>query len=188
MELWDIGSQTKFMIMYAYHDHSVTWHFIGWSVDSHCLRWCVKFFFWLCCLTLKHSTLFIALSDDYTMASLKQKSVVEEAVQCMICMEYDGFLKCDIKRLPCSHKLCTVCLLNLSSVSSEDHPCTTCRYVVAMMARLFFVCRLVDHFQLFCAAMFKTCLKPWAEVFLFESNAQALGSAAVPSLVSKLKK
>ena len=107
-----------------------------------------------------HSTLFIALSDDYTMASLKQISVAEEAVQCMICMEYDGFLKCDIKLLPCSHVLCTVCLLNLSSVSTEDHPCKTCRYVVEMMARLFFVCQLVDHFQLFCTAMFKTCLKP----------------------------
>ena len=64
------------------------------------------------------------------MASAKQKSVAEEAVQCMIhvCMEYDGFLKCDIKLIrPCSHVLCTECLLNLSSVSTEDHPCKTCR-------------------------------------------------------------
>ena len=63
------------------------------------------------------------------MASSKQKCVTEEAVQCMICMEYDDFLKCDIKLIrPCSHVLCTVCLLNLSSVSTKDHPCKTCRY------------------------------------------------------------
>ena len=63
------------------------------------------------------------------MATANQKSVAEEAVQCMICIEYDGFLKCDIKQLPCSHVLCTNCILNLHEISAEQHDCTTCRYV-----------------------------------------------------------
>ena len=61
------------------------------------------------------------------MASSMGKDKAEMAVQCMICMEYDGFLKCDIKLLPCSHVLCEECLLNLSAVSIEDHDCETCR-------------------------------------------------------------
>ena len=65
--------------------------------------------------------------DSDKMASSKKKSVAEEAVQCMICMEYDGFLKCDIKLLPCSHILCTECLLQLSAVSNDDHSCKQCR-------------------------------------------------------------
>ena len=60
-------------------------------------------------------------------AAADQKSETEETVQCMICLEYEEFLKCDIKLLPCSHVLCTECLLNLSAVSTEDHPCKTCR-------------------------------------------------------------
>ena len=61
------------------------------------------------------------------MAEEDQKQKVEEGVQCMYCLEYEEFLKCDIKRLPCSHILCTECLLNLYSVSAKIHGCQICR-------------------------------------------------------------
>ena len=67
------------------------------------------------------------------MAASNTKSVAKEAVQCMICMEYDGFLKCDIKCLSCSHIICTECIMNLSEVYIEQHDCTTCRYVTLLV-------------------------------------------------------
>ena len=62
-----------------------------------------------------------------TMAAADQKSETEEAVQCMICLEYEEFLKCDIKLLPCSHVLCAECLFNIHTVSIRIHPCQICR-------------------------------------------------------------
>ena len=60
-------------------------------------------------------------------AAADQKSETEEAVQCMICLEYEEFMECDIKRLPCSYELCTECLFNIYTVSTRIHPCQICR-------------------------------------------------------------
>ena len=70
---------------------------------------------------------FLQLVVMAAAATADQKSVTEETVQCMIFLEYEEFLKCDTKLLPCSHVLCTECLFNIHTVSIRIHPCQICR-------------------------------------------------------------
>ena len=81
---------------------------------------------------IAHNTVEFALNSSLPfamMAEANTKSEAKEASQCMICMEYDRFLKCDIKSLSCSQVVCTECIMNLAKVSIEQYDCTTCRYV-----------------------------------------------------------